>query len=168
MSRTREQGSQVELVRWSLAMAAANFGRDPKTLKKNVAAANVVPGDDGLFSTLEMAKAIFGDIEGERLRKTKEEADKLELENAQTRMELVSVELVYKHFEGVFISFRQKILASALTEDEKQDLLNDLCRLKAKDLQPTGAAESSQPPVSNPDAPTPVQRPRVGRRAAVS
>jgi hypothetical protein len=68
----------------------------------------------------------------ERLRKTREEADKLALENARMRGELVETESVYRHFEAVFVALRQKILACGLLDEEKDELLNELLRLTQK------------------------------------
>jgi hypothetical protein len=85
-------------------------------------------------------------LNGERLRKLKEEADKVALENEKTRGNLVEIEAVYKHFEAIFVSLRARVLASQLTEQEKDELLNDLRRLKARDISKSdGSGEDPQP-----------------------
>ena len=84
-------------------------------------------------------------LAAEHLRKTKEEADKLALENEKTRGGLVEIEAVYRHFEGLFIAFRARILSSGLDDNEKDELLNDLRGLKGRDF--------SEPLMPNPKKP---------------
>ena len=163
----KKQRSQAQQLRWSLAMMSREFGPDHKTLSKNLAASGITAGKDGLFSSRDALRLVFGDLEAERLRKTREEADKLELENEQTRGNLLETEAVYRHFERVFVAFRQKVLASSLTEEEKYDLLNDLCRLKTRDLPRAGAGVDSRAAVPGADATAALQRAGVGGRAAV-
>jgi hypothetical protein len=72
-----------------------------------------------------------GELEAQTLRKITEEADKLALQNDKTRGNLVEIEAVIAHFQGLFIALRARILASSLTDEEKDELLNDLRRLKS-------------------------------------
>ena len=72
---------------------------------------------------------MYGDIRGEQLRKTKEEADKLALANHRQRNELVETSLVIKFCQGIGIVIRQKLLASSMTDDEKDELLGELRKL---------------------------------------
>lgn len=73
------------------------------------------------------------DFERERLRRTKEEADKLELTNARTRGELVEVAKVKRLGEQVMSGIKTKILNMPLTDDEKDKCLRDLLSLKDLD-----------------------------------
>ena len=78
--------------------------------------------------------AVGGDIEAERLRKTREEADKLALANARARGELVDVDSVGRLGEAVFVRVRAKILSSpSLTDDEKDQLLKEILQLEEID-----------------------------------
>jgi phage terminase Nu1 subunit (DNA packaging protein) len=70
------------------------------------------------------------DFDRERLRRTKEEADKLELANARTRGELVDVDKVISFFEKQTAAMRSVIINSSTTEDSKDKLLGNLARLK--------------------------------------
>ncbi len=89
----------------------------------------------------------------EKLRKLKEEADRVALENERTRGKLVEVEAVYKHFEGIFVSFRARVLASSLSNEEKDELLNDLRKLKARDIsERESPGENSTEVVGDPAA----------------
>jgi phage terminase Nu1 subunit (DNA packaging protein) len=73
------------------------------------------------------------DFDRERLRRTKEEADKLELANARTRGELVDVDKVKRLGEQVMSGIKIKILNMPLTDDEKDKCLRDLLSLKDLD-----------------------------------
>lgn len=74
------------------------------------------------------------DIKKEQLRRTKEEADKLELINAKTRGELVEVELVKREGEKVMAAIKTTILNSSLPDSVKDKTLQDLVSLKDKDF----------------------------------
>ena len=70
------------------------------------------------------------EIKKQQLRRTKEEADKLELANARTRGELVEVSKVKRLGEQVMSGIKTKILNMPLTDDEKDMCLRDLLSLK--------------------------------------
>tara|TARA_R110002167_G_scaffold365778_1_gene591405 strand:+ start:1160 stop:1630 length:471 start_codon:yes stop_codon:yes gene_type:complete len=70
------------------------------------------------------------EIKKHQLRRTKEEADKLELANARTRGELVEVWKVISFFEKQTAAMRSVIINSSTTEDSKDKLLGNLARLK--------------------------------------
>lgn len=74
------------------------------------------------------------DFERERLRRTKEEADKLELLNARTRGELVPVDLVKKMGQKVMSAVRNRILNMPLTDEEKDQCLRDILTLNKLDF----------------------------------
>ncbi len=94
-----------------------------------------------------------GTLATERLRKLKEEADKVALENDKTRGKLVEIEAVYKHFEGIYVAFRARILASGLGDEEKDEILNDLRGLKARNFSESpGDSDDPSPATLDPDA----------------
>ena len=74
------------------------------------------------------------DIKKEQLRRTKEEADKLELLNAKTRGELVEVELVKREGEKVMAAIKTTILNASVPDSVKDKTLQDLVALKDKDF----------------------------------
>lgn len=74
------------------------------------------------------------DFDRERLRRTKEEADKLELLNARTRGELVEVVQVKKAGEKIMASIKTVIMNDAITEDAKDKCLKNLVQLKEIDF----------------------------------
>jgi phage terminase Nu1 subunit (DNA packaging protein) len=75
------------------------------------------------------------DMKREQLRRTKEEADKLELQNARTRGEVIEVSKVEKLMQACFTVHRTRILNFPLTDDEKQACLADLLELKNIDWE---------------------------------
>jgi phage terminase Nu1 subunit (DNA packaging protein) len=74
------------------------------------------------------------DFDRERLRRTKEEADKLEIFNARSRGELVEIEKVKRSGEKVMSAIKTRILNMPLSEDEKDQCLRDLVSLKEMDF----------------------------------
>jgi hypothetical protein len=123
---------KAQLHRLTIEQGAAELRCDRRTLAKQVKSAGVLPGTDGLYSIFDLVGAHFGDIHGEVLRKTREEADKLALANEKERGRLLDAEAVYKHYEGAFVVCRQKLLASELSDEGKDELLTDLRALKTK------------------------------------
>lgn len=102
-------------------------------------------------------------MSAEKLRKLREEADKLALENERTRGNLVEIEAVYKHFEGIFVAFRQRVLGSSLTEEEKDEFLRDLRRLKARDIaKPDSSEDDSRKAIQDPGAAASDKLPGMG------
>jgi hypothetical protein len=101
----------------------------------------------------ELQQKRGGEFEAQELRKLTESADKLALENEKTRGGLVEIEAVYKHFQGLFIALRARILGSNLTDEEKDQLLNDLRGLKARDIaEPVRPRDDPQSPPGDPQA----------------
>lgn len=130
MART---GPKSESFRWSINRAAVEFGADNSTLERRRRAAGIEPGEDGCYSTRDVAAMIFGDKEAETIRKISAEARQVELKNAITEGELIPVSSVIKICARVLVPVRQKILSSSLSEQERHDMLEDLVALATKD-----------------------------------
>jgi hypothetical protein len=141
-NHTKKGGGVASGIRWTLDKACKEFGANRNTLTRLVRVAGIEPGSDGKFSTAQIASAIFGDKASEDLRKVREEADKLALHNAKERGALVDVEAVFRTFQGVFISMRQTILGSELSDREKDELLNNLRALSYDEAKRNGIAET--------------------------
>ena len=68
-----------------------------------------------------------GDMEEEKLRKLKEEADKLERERLKDEGQLIHADLVYRKLEKTFVALRQKVLAEVqLSKEAKAEILENL------------------------------------------
>lgn len=72
------------------------------------------------------------ELKKQQLRRTKEEADKLELANAKTRGELIEKSEVIKAGEEIMAIVRNAILNDKITEEAKDKCLKNLLRLKSK------------------------------------
>ena len=120
ISQLAQQGiiEKEERGRWALFDTVRDYVSYLQTRK-----VNQWDGDDDL-----------SDIKTEQLRRTKEEADKLELQNARTRGELVEVALVQKMGEKVMAAIKTRILNMPLTDDVKDQCLRDLLSLRDMDF----------------------------------
>ena len=67
--------------RWTRNNAAMEFGISDKNLTLRLRRKSIKPGEDGCYSTKQICDAVFGDIDGEKLRLTKEQADRVAWEN---------------------------------------------------------------------------------------
>lgn len=75
------------------------------------------------------------DLQAEQLRRTREQADELELKNSKTRGELVEVARVKMLGEKVMSAIKTRILNSPLPDAEKDKCLRDLVSLGELDYQ---------------------------------
>ena len=116
----------VNSIRWSAFKASAEFGIDRLALTKAIKQNSIEPGKDGKFSTKQICNAVFGDIDSERLRLTREQADKIFLDNQKRKGELIERRAVRDFIGKVFVNIRQRITASHLIEEEKDEMLLDL------------------------------------------
>jgi hypothetical protein len=92
-----------------------------------------------VYSIRDLVRGVLGgDIEAERLRKTREEADKLALANARSRGELVDVSSVRRLGQQVMSAVRNRILSMPLTDDEKDGCLRELLSLADMDWSREG------------------------------
>jgi phage terminase Nu1 subunit (DNA packaging protein) len=115
-----------QLLRWSINQAAAEFGLTHQTLTKRLRQSSSVPGADGRYSTRQILAAVFNDVNSERIRLYREQADKLAFENAKARAEQIDAGEVYKAYEGIFAAMRTTVLASKLTNAEKGEIMGNL------------------------------------------
>lgn len=135
-----------------MELAGVEFGRDHRALSKRIRREGLEPGEDGCFSTAQICAAVFGDQYSEDLRKTREEADKLEIHNKRSRRELIDAESVYRHFEAWFIIIRQRILASKMTRDEQDDLLRELKGITYEQIKGARIGDGERKDKLDPDA----------------
>ena len=110
---------------WTITRAAPEFGTTRETLKRRIASVGLP--SKAKYTTKEVVKALFGDMAGEKLRLTREQADKLALDNAETRSDLVSSIEEQAIVERGLSAMTQAVLAAANLEDEDKDkILNHL------------------------------------------
>ena len=84
------------------------------------------PGLDGRYSTKQIVSAIYGDISGEKLRKTRAEADLLELQLQTERGLVVPAAEAERLWTSVTLATKAVIAGSGLTDAEKEELFSKL------------------------------------------
>jgi hypothetical protein len=112
--------------RWDLKAAGREFGWTVDTLRRKLNAAKQIPAADGTWATAQIINALYGDIHGQRLRKTAAEADNWELKNSVLKGESLPKNLLTPALEQIFIIVKQLIMGSSMTTAEKKDLLNTI------------------------------------------
>ena len=117
-------------VRLSVDQAAGEFGLDPATLRKLIRQSDIQPGRDRKYGINQIHKLVHGDLNSERLGKTRAERELLEIELAKERKEVISREHVVSLLENVFVAVKMKIYSSGMSDLEKEQILNDLVSLK--------------------------------------
>lgn len=110
-------------IKWSVNRAAGEFGVTHQTLTRRLLAHGTQPDENGCYSTQQICAAVFGDKEGEKIRLTKEQADKLELENAKTRKEMADMEQVERVWTAWAIGIRDAVRDQEISADAKQTIL---------------------------------------------
>jgi phage terminase Nu1 subunit (DNA packaging protein) len=122
---------QKALLRWSLYKAAVEFDVAQSVLVRHLTSSHQFPGDDGCYSTTQLAQALYGSLHIERLRKTREEADEVELKNAITRAEYLHRGELARGLTQLVDGILQVVNNSALTPEEKADVLNNVANFLA-------------------------------------
>lgn len=119
-------------IRWNIETAAREFKINPRTLSQRLTAASVTHGKDKRYSTVQIVRAIYSDLESERIRKTRAEADQVELENAEARRELVPI-LEFRQAASAVVVEAVRIVRSwtKLTEDEQDEFLRQIRKLES-------------------------------------
>lgn len=127
----------------TIAEMAREIGYDRHTLASRITEMDIQPvgkvakgkaaGSD-LYRIRDFFRAVLGgDIEAEKLRKTREEADRIAIQNARSRGETIEVATVKKLGEAVFLQIRNRILSFPITAEEQDALLKALLDMKKID-----------------------------------
>lgn len=130
-------------LKWAVAMIAREFGKDTRTIGKMLAAAELdasVP-----LTTLQVFSAMVGDLGAERIRLTREQADKVAMENAVLRRQLLPMADVRKILDIGFDGISKCIGASDLSEHDREKTINALrdCAGRLGAIMDADAEESS-------------------------
>jgi len=83
--------TQAMSVKWSVSEAATHAGISREKMRLRLKAAGHATERGARFSPAEVIAAMIGSYDAERTRETRERADKLQLENAEKRKELVTM-----------------------------------------------------------------------------
>lgn len=109
--------------------ASAEFAVNPRTLSARLTQSGISPAKDGKFSTKEIARAIFGDLEIERTRLVRAEAIAQERDNRKTDEKLIDLDEFAKDYEPIYLAIVRVIKSSRLAEHEQIEILNSLHEL---------------------------------------
>jgi hypothetical protein len=88
------------LIRWTVQRDSVEFGMHRDTLSKYLRREGIRPGPDGKYSTQEIVRAVYGDLRTEHTRETRARADRLELELAKERRQVISAPRVLEFLEA--------------------------------------------------------------------
>lgn len=128
----------TEKIALTVSKFASLVGCDRHELKRKLEENNAHPegsqsGAD-TYGLRDLVNAFAGgDERAARIRQLSANAERIEIQNARSHGELVSVEKVKKLGEAVMIAIRQKILSFPIRADEQNKLLLELLNLKNMD-----------------------------------
>lgn len=115
---------RAEPIKWTRELICAEFGMDNRTLGKRLRAAQL---DSAILSSKQVFAALNGNIDAEKLRLTKAQADKIELENQESLRVLIRVDEAEEFLTKFFSAARERILSNLkLDETEKDKILESL------------------------------------------
>ena len=117
---------KADPIRWTLGLAATEFGADRRTLSTRAKTSGQVPGEDGKFSTRQIAAIIHGDLAGEKLRKLRAEADLAELERDTLMKDVAPLTVFDDLVARMAMGIRGIVNRSRLTEQEQDDVLQEI------------------------------------------
>ena len=116
-----------KLKRWAIEEAAAEFDINPRTLSKRIKVSSIEAGKDRKFSTAQICAAVFGDIDGERLRLTRAQADEKELGNAEARRELVKFSELLEIAHRALSAMTSTVMGMThLSVEDREAIINKL------------------------------------------
>lgn len=118
--------AKYQAIRWTLIRAASEFGVDRKTMTDRLKSAGIEAGKDDCFSTADICRAIFSDLEAEKIRDTRAAAKLKEIAIEDKLRNSIPVALVEKVWSATIIDLRQKILYAEIPDQTKQEILKDL------------------------------------------
>lgn len=135
MNKKSKSTNKYTPLRWSIRQAATEFNRHTETVTKRLKTAGILAGPDGLFSTAQIIEAIFGDIQSERLRKCRLEADLLAIEKRKLDGELVATAEIKPVIDNLCVSIRQVIAKSEhLTEQQRHKLCEEIKAMRVEEV----------------------------------
>lgn len=122
--------AKVKPLEWTVESACRELGVSRGAFSSRVATSGIKPDDGGRFTTAQVFAIMHGDMDGEKLRKTREEADKLEMENRKTRGTTIDIEDAAEVMGKFGAAIRQKILLCSMTDEEKAAIIADIHGMK--------------------------------------
>lgn len=115
-------------LQWTMEQASPEFDVDKETLAKYFKRNGVEPHfKGGKFSTGQIVVALFGDIEAQKVRKITHEANLLEMEEKQSRGELVvKAEVVSLVTKGLQAMVATVLAMTEITIEQREKIIEQL------------------------------------------
>jgi hypothetical protein len=113
-------------LRWSLDAIEREFDISEKTFVKKSAAAGERRGDDGCYSTEQIARSIFTKKWRAQLSKLTAERTKAELDLSKATKTIVETDLATALVEALSDEVRRIVQGSLLSEQDKADCMRQL------------------------------------------
>jgi hypothetical protein len=127
MRTTRSNVPQNEPLKWNVEKGAAEFAVSIGTLRKALAKDSATPDTDGLYTTQQIAAAIYGALHFEKVRTQRELARKLELENSITTASVLNRHALEQGLAAIADAFVSRLMsANEMSRETKEDLLREL------------------------------------------
>lgn len=135
---------KVKAIRWTCEAAQSEFGTDAETISKRLRASGVTPGEDGKFSTRQIALAVFGDIDGEKLRLAHHQANLSEMEDKRQKGKLLDAAQVQSVWEQHVVALRTAVWNFDAAEDVRRRWMLELKSVPVAEYQDAGVAIESE------------------------
>ena len=130
-----KRSSFGDAFRWTVDRGSIEFSIDTKTLTARLRRANVLPGEDGKYSTAQIAGAVYGDHKLELIRGAQVDREMREIELSKMRGETILVADVKPTLDNIHRAIRRIILTSKLSHAEQDAALREIASLKASDIE---------------------------------
>ena len=142
------QPKATQPIRWTITAAASEFQIDRRTLTARLARSGA-EGERGTWSTVEICAAVFGDLDGEKLRKLKAEADLAEMERDERARALLPADMVAATWTEALGNLRAVVMAADIPKITRAQLIRQLQEIPL--AQYTQAREQQHDNTSNQD-----------------
>jgi hypothetical protein len=117
-------------LRWNIEKAATEFGLSMMTLRKSLNKTSAEPDSGGLYTTRQIAGAVYGGaFSEEKLRTQRQLTRKLELENSITEANVLNRSELMKGLAMIADAITSRIMAAEVPRSVKEDLLKDIAAI---------------------------------------
>lgn len=137
---------KLNALRWTAEQAASEFGKDARSIAKRLKKDGVAPGEDGRYSTQQIASVIFSKLDDAKLRKAIAEAKLAEMEVKKTEGSIVDVDSAMSLFDNVLMAIKRVVLKSKLPREDQDDILREMQhRISRIDLIQVSRGDGTKP-----------------------
>lgn len=131
-------------LRWTLNKAAEEFGFARQTVKNLVIREGIAPDEDSTYSTRQIVAALFGDLERQKQRRAKAEADLAEMERDERAKELMAVTAVESVWLEALGELRNVVLSLDLPADARARVMASLREIPLHEYTKTQREEAAE------------------------